>query len=427
MATTTFTLHFFYLFFILFASISSSNAEHSFKPHAFYLSIIKDKATLQYHSLIDMGNPIVTNPYNNSFVLVIDLGGRFPWFDCSGYDSTTYRPVPCGSKRCKIAKGPDCINCNRPLKPGCTNNTCGVEPNNPIQQFVVSGDLSEDVIRLDDIDSTRKLTALDMPRFQIACVDPNKFGVTGLLDGLVNGSRGVLGLGRTPISFPAQLASTFRLPNKTLPECSSGFIQMACHHLTFINPHSTGPIFDDTPSQEYFIDVKSIKIDGEVVNLNTSLLAIDKNGNGGTRLSTTSPYTIMQTSIYKAFVDEFVKKATAKKIRRVRSEGQFAACFDSRTISNTTTGPATPNIDLVFENENVYWRIYGANSLVKVKENVLCLAFVDGGSEARTIETSIILGGHQLEDNFLEFDLASSKLGFTSSLLRHNRSCSIFL
>ena len=41
----------------------------------------------------------------------------------------------------------------------------------------------------------------------------------------------------------------------------------------------------------------------------------------------------------------------------------------------------------------------GANSMVKVKENVLCLGVVDGGLKPRT---SIVTGGHQLEDNMLE-------------------------
>ena len=52
---------------------------------------------------------------------------------------------------------------------------------------------------------------------------------------------------------------------------------------------------------------------------------------------------------------------------------------------------------------------------------MLCLGVVDGGSKPRT---SIVIGGHQLEDNMLEFDLASSKLGFSSSLLLHNTNCS---
>uniref|UniRef100_A0A7N2LHD8 Peptidase A1 domain-containing protein n=1 Tax=Quercus lobata TaxID=97700 RepID=A0A7N2LHD8_QUELO len=40
---------------------------------------------------------------------------------------------------------------------------------------------------------------------------------------------------------------------------------------------------------------------------------------------------------------------------------------------------AVPTIDLLLQSKSVYWRIYGANSMVKVKKNLLCLGVVDGG------------------------------------------------
>ena len=44
-----------------------------------------------------------------------------------------------------------------------------------------------------------------------------------------------------------------------------------------INPVSTAPIYSvGDPSDEYFIGVKSIKIDGQIVEFKTSLLSIDK-------------------------------------------------------------------------------------------------------------------------------------------------------
>ena len=192
-----------------------------------------------------------------------------------------------------------------------------------------------------------------------------------------------------------------------------------------INPVSTAPVYSKgDPSDEYFIGVKSIKIDGQIVKLETSLLSIDKKGVGGTKISTINPYTILHTSIYKAVLKDFVKKAASRKITRVASVAPFGACFNSKTIANTLTGAAVPTIDLVLQSKSVYWRIYGANSMVKVKENVLCLGVVDGGSKPRT---SIVIGGHQLEDNMLEFDLASSKIGFSSSLLLHNTNCSHYI
>ena len=125
-------------------------------------------------------------------------------------------------------------------------------------------------------------------------------------------------------------------------------------------------------------------------------------------------------------MNDFVKQAALRKIKRVTSVAPFGACFDSRTIGKTVTGPNVPTIDLVLKG-GVQWRIYGANSMVKVSKNVLCLGFVDGGLEPGSpIATSIVIGGYQMEDNLLEFDLVSSKLGFSSSLLLHMASCSHF-
>jgi hypothetical protein len=54
--------------------------------------------------------------------------------------------------------------------------------------------------------------------------------------------------------------------------------------------------------------VKSIRVSNKNVNLNTTLLSINKNGFGGTKISTVSPYTIMESSIYKVVDNAFVKE-----------------------------------------------------------------------------------------------------------------------
>lgn len=392
-----------------------------------------------------MGIPSVT------LGLVIDIRERFLWFECgSDYNSSTYHPVRCGTKKCKQAKGTDCINCtNHPLKTGCTNNTCGVDPFNPFGQFFVSGDVGQDILSsVHSTNGARTPSKLHVPRFISSCVYPDKFGVEAFLQGLAKGKKGVLGLAKTAISLPAQVASKYNLERKfalCLPSASKFnklgdlFVGGGPYYLPpydaskfllytplVVNPQSTGPIFDDGPSTEYFIGVKSIKVDGKFVNVNTTLLSIDKLGNGGTKLSTVTPFTKLHTLIYRPLVKDFVKKAGARKIKSVPSVAPFGACFDSRTIGKSNTGPNVPTIDLVLKG-GVQWRIYGANSIVKVGKNVSCLAFVDGGLEPGSpIATSIVIGGYQIEDNLLEFDLVSSRLGFSSSLLLHNASCSHF-
>ncbi|XP_021904849.1 basic 7S globulin-like [Carica papaya] len=189
-----------------------------------------------------------------------------------------------------------------------------------------------------------------------------------------------------------------------------------------LNPVSTSSAsFEKEPSADYFIGVKSILINNQRVPLNTSLLKINKEGNGGTTISTVHPYTVMETSIYKAVTKTFTNQMP--KVPRVAAVPPFGTCYNSASFGSTRTGLAVPQIDLVMQNKGVFWRIFGANSMVSVSSGVVCLAIVDGGSSPRT---SIVIGAHQIEDNLLQFDLARSRLGFSSSLLFRGTTCSNF-
>lgn len=189
-----------------------------------------------------------------------------------------------------------------------------------------------------------------------------------------------------------------------------------------INPVSTAPTsFEGEPSSEYFIGVKAIKINEKEVPINKALLSIDSQGNGGTKISTVNSYTVLHTSIYKAVTEFFINEL--KNISRVNAVAPFQVCYDINSFSSTRVGPGVPAIDLVLQNEEVYWRMFGANSMVQVNEDVICLGFVDGGDNPRT---AIVIGGYQLENNLLQFDLARSRLGFSSSLLFRQTTCANF-
>ncbi|CAN6926497.1 unnamed protein product [Brassica oleracea] len=136
----------------------------------------------------------------------------------------------------------------------------------------------------------------------------------------------------------------------------------------------------------------------------------------GTKISNIIPYTHLETSIYKALAKAFVGKAQKRK-----AVYPFADCFSYKNFGGKSPmEKETPVISLVLAG-GVKWDIYGPNSLVKVKKTVLCLAFVDAGDGPRI---PIEIGGYQMEDNLVEFDLDASKFSFTSSLFRHNSSCS---
>ncbi|KAJ4968158.1 hypothetical protein NE237_014859 [Protea cynaroides] len=408
------------LLLLLLTSLSDAKSTHTFRPNALVLPISKDASTLQYLTSINQRTPLI------SINVVLDLGGQSLWVDCQkGYNSSSYRHVRCHSSQCYSAP-----------KPSCKKKTCTVIIDNTITHTATTGILGKDVVSIQSTDGSNPGRVVTVPHFLFTCAP------TFLLKGLASGAKGMAGLGRTRISLPSQFAADFSFQKK-FAICLSGSTSTLYNAKGVLffgdGPYKFLPYMDvstnliytklyknpfSTTSSEYFIGVKSIKVNEQVVLLNTSLLSINKkNGYGGTKISTVTPYTVMESSIYKAVTQAFIKVVTSMNITRVDAVSPFGICFSSKNVGSTRVGPAVPAIDLVLQNETVYWRIFGANSLVQVSNDVLCLGFLDGGSKPKT---SIVIGGHQLEDNLLQFDLAKSKLAFSSSLLFRQTTCANF-
>ncbi|KAI9194713.1 hypothetical protein LWI28_008511 [Acer negundo] len=413
--------HNFLLLCSVFLFISSATiAQTSFRPKALLLPVSKDAATLQYVTHINQRTPLVP------VKLTVHLGGETLWVDCEkGFVSSSFKPARCGSAQCSLATADACSGLN----------VCGQSVGNPIIRTSTHGDIGQDVVSLQSTDGSNPGRVVKVPNFIFTC------GATLLVRGLANGVTGMAGLGRSKIALPTQLAAAFSFKRKFALCLSSsttsdenGVIifgdgpyvirpdidvsKSLTYTPLFINPVSTAGAFSlGDKSFEYFIGVKSVNVNGKAIPLNKTLLSIDSNGIGGTKISTVDPYTVLETSIYNAVVSAFVNGMPT--VKRVSSVAPFGACFDSRDIFTTRIGYAVPWIDLVLQSQNVQFRVTGANSMVRVSDNVLCLGFVDGGVNPRT---SIVVGGYQLENNLLQFDLASSRLGFSPSLIVEYRT-----
>lgn len=182
------------------------------------------------------------------------------------------------------------------------------------------------------------------------------------------------------------------------------------------------------PAAEYYVGVRVVRVNGKAVPLNATLLAIDQeSGHGGTLISTVVPYTTLQTPIYRAITEAFALEASAAfNLTATLTVKPFSLCYTAKDVASTRAGLAVPTIDLVMQSEDVFWRVFGANSMVRIERketDVWCLGLVDGGAEART---AIVIGGHQMEDNLLQFDLGSMRLGFSSSVLLRGTTCTDF-
>ncbi|KAL0457268.1 UNVERIFIED_CONTAM: putative aspartic proteinase GIP2 [Sesamum latifolium] len=403
------------ILFFLAILISASNAQNGL-----ILPVRKDAKTTQFYTTVEFGsNRAAITP-------IIDLGAQFFWFQCDNYVSSTYSPIPCGSPKCEIARGIGCISCNGPLRPGCTNDTCPASAFNPFQDVLVS--------EFFGVDTLYAKNQQPVPEYIFSCMQSR------FMEGLASGANGLVGLARTEISLHKQVSNKFNLPDRfsvcfpssgslgklSIGGPSSSTISTISKSLKatplIVNPVSTAPAYAvGDPSDEYFIDVKSIRVGTETLSVKSSYFSIDKDGVGGTKISTIQNFTALHNSIYKPLTRAFTKAAADMKIKSVAAVEPFRACFSSDSISRTPAGPSVPTIDLILPGNDIYWRISGANAMVEVNQRTTCLAFVDGGSNPRT---SVVIGAHQLDENFLEFDLVSSQLKFSSSLLVQNLSCS---
>ncbi|KAI5656729.1 hypothetical protein M9H77_25522 [Catharanthus roseus] len=421
---------------ILIVSVSSANHKKTpFQPYGLVFPIIKDQSTnyTQHITRIYQRTPLVP------ISLTFDLGGENLWVDCGNrfYNSSSYEPAHCGSKICKTFGGLSCRDCWDGPRPGCNKNTCTTEIRNQITDHLTLGELAQDNFAVQSFNGSSPSPGplVSVPRLVFAC------GEAPQLEGTPDLVHGFAGFGRGNLGISSVLSKAFNLPNK-FAVClsnstrSTGVIFFG-EKPYLVNPNRDlsvyllytpliikpfripGVKWKDCSSLDYWVQVTSIEISGKKVPLNTTLLTIDKEGFGGTKISTIHPYTIMSTKIYKAFIKAYLKEFAHGK--RVKAVEPFELCF--KDLPDTQVGPSSPFIDIIFHSEFIGWRIYGANSMVKVGKNVFCLGFLDGGENN---EIGMIIGAHQMENNLFQFDLVNSRLGFTSTLLREQTSCSKF-
>ncbi|CAM0955588.1 unnamed protein product [Alopecurus aequalis] len=420
------------LLLLLFLSPHSCRAASSSNPTALVLPVSKDDATGQYVTGFRQRTPQVP------VTAVLDLGGATLWMDCdAGYVSSSYARVPCASKLCRLARTGACAtSCVGAPSPGCLNDTCGGFPENTVTRVATGGNIITDVLSVPTTFRPMPGPLATAPAFLFTC------GATFLTKGLAAGATGMASLSRARFALPTQLAATFRFSPKfalCLPSAPEGGVvvfgdapytfqpgvdlssSLIYTPLLVNNVSTAGVSGEKDKSNEYFIGVTAIKVNGRVVPLNATLLAIDKQGVGGTKLSTVVPYTVLETSIHKAVTKAFA--AETAMIPRVPAVAPFKLCYDGSKVGSTRVGPAVPTIELVLQNQATSWVVFGANSMVATKGGALCLGVVDGGAAPRT---SVVVGGHMMEDNLLEFDLQRSRLGFSSSLFFRQTTCNNF-
>ncbi|KAL4205479.1 hypothetical protein AMTRI_Chr01g137500 [Amborella trichopoda] len=395
---------------LLFFSLNRAqlSPETSTPPRALVAPLSLDPSTSQVTIPLD----------NNSYVL--DLGGAIPWSFCHGLSSGLL--LSCRGRACLAAEQlPEaCASpIGRPPLHQCYQGNCVVWLHNPVANTCASSKLALKTVTLTPTNGLNPTGSVAFPHFISSWV-PRR-----LLGGLAKGAKGLATLGPSELAIPSQLHARLGLRRKfalCLPSTprAPGAAFFGSEPFYLLPPPGIEvskrllyvPLL--TKPDGYYIQVQAITISLNGVNFNSSLLS------RGTKLSTVHPYTTLATPIYKAFVETF-NEATGG-IPRVRAVEPFDVCLNTSKLGSTRVGLPVGPINLVLAN-GLNWVMVGANTMKQVSNDVACLAFVDGGMDAKN---AILLGSYQMQDNFLLFDVGASKLGFTSSLLFQQTTCSNF-
>ncbi|KAL0730187.1 hypothetical protein Bca4012_026280 [Brassica carinata] len=226
------------------------------------------------------------------------------WLNCRKLKSLSLlRLVTCQSSTCKSIPGN-----------GCDGKTCLYRQPTPlgVTPAVTTGRVVQD---------RATVSKASLRSFTFSCAEEKH------LRGLSPQVAGVLGLSPGRFPFWRQVTTAFNIIPKfalCLPSSGTGrfYIGGANYYRNNPVPMTLTPL-KNIGSGNYLLSVQSIYVGGSPLSLNPSLLE------GGAKLSTVVPYTVLQTDIYNALA----------RARRTREEGY--PYQEVRETSYTTSNAAT--------------------------------------------------------------------------------------
>ncbi|XP_039172776.1 LOW QUALITY PROTEIN: aspartyl protease family protein 2 [Eucalyptus grandis] len=232
-----------------------------------------------------------------------------------------------------------------------------------------------------------------------------------------NGSQGVMGLGRGPISFASQLGRRFGsnkfsycLKDYTLLPSPTSYLiigdRPSADNAAAASPLAFTPLLANPLAPSfYYVGIKRVSVDGESLPIDPSVWSLDDLGNGGTILDSGTTLTFLAEPGYRPLL-----AAMRRRVGLPPAAGTppgFDLCVN-------VTGPRRPRLPrLSFEMEGgAVLAPPAGNYFIDVAKGVRCLAVRPAGAAAEGGGFSVI--GNVMQQGFLwEFDVDRSRLGFS--------------
>ncbi|KAI4317758.1 hypothetical protein L6164_025601 [Bauhinia variegata] len=354
---------------------------------------------------------------------VIDLDATF-----SGrHFSFQQTLISCSSPQCSAARSYSSPQCS-PSRNKDANGKCEcvVTPMNPVTRKCDSAKLASSYLIISLTDGKNPTDTINFGGFPIASAPQT------LLQSLPEGTTGVVALSRAPLALPTKFSASHQGLAKRFALClpstentkgvvffgDGPYYFLPREKIDLMGTLAYTPLLKHPKSPEYYIGLKGISINGKANYFRRKAFELDPSGNGGVKISTIVPYTTLRSDIYRTIVNDYSEAMGG--IPRAMKTGPFEVCVNDRRIGLGVI--PFPRVDLELGNGK-NWTILKPNLIIDMGNSVGCLAFVDGGKNAKE---AMVIGSYQMENHFFLFDLGASMLGFSPPLSFYKTTCGGF-
>ncbi|KAH0653302.1 hypothetical protein KY289_030980 [Solanum tuberosum] len=343
------------------------------------------------------------------FSLILDTGSDLNWLQCvpcydcfeqngphyDPKDSSSFRNISCHDPRCQFVTSPD------PPQPcKSENQTC--------PYYYWYGDSSNTTGDFALETFTVNLTTPSGSEFRK--VEDVMFGCGHWNRGLFHGAAGLLGLGRGPLSFASQLQSLYGhsfsyclVDRNSNSSVSSKLIfgedkDLLKHPQLNFTSLVGGK---DNPAETfYYVQIKSVIVGGEVLNIPKETWNLSPEGVGGTIIDSGTTLSYFAEPAYEIIKEAFVKKVKSYPI--VHDFPILNPCYNVSGVKNVEF----PSFGIVF-GDGAVWNFPVENYFIKLEADIVCLAILGTPRSALSI-----IGNYQQQNFHILYDTKRSRLGY---------------
>ncbi|CAL9748025.1 unnamed protein product [Musa acuminata subsp. burmannicoides] len=351
------------------------------------------------------------------FSLILDTGSDLNWIQCLPchdcfeqhgpvYDpaaSSSYRNISCADPRCGLVSSPD------PPRPCGTSVADGHGDACPYYYWY--GDRSNTTGDLALETFTVNLTSPDGAGDGFRRVDDVIFGCGHWNRGLFHGAAGLLGLGRGPLSFSSQLGSSYGhtfsycLVDRNSDLSVSSKLIFGDDESLLRHPDLNYTSFvagKENPADTfYYIQIESIVVGGEALQIPRETWEPAKDGSGGTIIDSGTTLSYFTDPVYQKIREAFVKKVTKYPV--VEDVPVLSPCYNVTGVAKVEL----PALAIRF-GDGAVWNFPVENYFIRLEpDEIMCLAILP------TPQSSLsILGNYQQQNFHISYDTKNSRLGF---------------